>query len=97
MKLHPRETASTQGDHAFGVLVDGELAVRLLAPGGNVLDVEMMTGASTFTAGEPTTLVIVVDGDGAGGGEQLQQDHQAADERELRAHQGRQAGEERQP
>ena len=40
------------------MLVGGELVERLQAPGGNVLDVEMMTGASTLTPGEPTTLVI---------------------------------------
>ena len=32
----------------------------LQAPGGDVLDVDMMTGASPFTAGEPTTLVIAL-------------------------------------
>ena len=45
-------------DGWYDVLVDGELVERLQAPGGNVLDVEMMTGASTLTLGEPTTLVI---------------------------------------
>ncbi|WP_242494946.1 SGNH/GDSL hydrolase family protein [Nocardioides zhouii] len=45
-------------DGWYDVLVDGELVERLQAPGGNVLDVEMMTGASTLTVGEPTTLVI---------------------------------------
>ncbi len=44
----------------YDVLVDGGLVERLQAPGGNVLDVEMMTGASTFTAGEPTTLTIAL-------------------------------------
>ena len=47
-------------DGWYDVLVDGELVERLQAPGGNVLDVEMMTGSSTFTAGEPTTLVIAL-------------------------------------
>ncbi len=47
-------------DGWYDVLVDGELVERLQAPGGNVLDVEMMTGASTLTAGEPTTLVIAL-------------------------------------
>lgn len=42
----------------YDVLVGGELADRQQAPGGNVLDVDMMTGASAFTVGEPTTLVI---------------------------------------
>ena len=45
-------------DGWYDVLVGGELVERLQAPGGNVLDVEMMTGASTLTPGEPTTLVI---------------------------------------
>ncbi|MBL0746393.1 SGNH/GDSL hydrolase family protein [Nocardioides baculatus] len=47
-------------DGWYDVLVDGELVQRLQAPGGNVLDVEMMTGASTFTAGEPLTLAIAL-------------------------------------
>jgi hypothetical protein len=51
-------------DGWYDVLVDGELVARLQAPGGNVLDVEMMTGASTLTVGDPTTLVIALpDGD----------------------------------
>jgi hypothetical protein len=47
-------------DGWYDVLVDGELVQRLQAPGGNVLDVEMMTGASTFTSGEPATLAIAL-------------------------------------
>ncbi len=47
-------------DGSYDVLVDGELVEQLRASGGNVLDVDMMTGASTFTAGEPTTLTIAL-------------------------------------
>ena len=50
--------APARPDGWYDVLVDGELVQRVQAPGGNVLDVEMMTGASTFTAGAPTTLRI---------------------------------------
>ena len=54
--------APARPDGWYDVLVDGELVERLQAPGGNVLDVEMMTGASTLTAGEPTTLMIALPG-----------------------------------
>ena len=54
--------APPRPDGWYDVLVGGELVERLQAPGGNVLDVEMMTGASTFTAGEPTTLTISLPG-----------------------------------
>ena len=50
--------APARPDGWYDVLVGGELVQRLQAPGGNVLDVDMMTGASTLTAGEPTTLTI---------------------------------------
>ena len=50
--------APSRPDGWYDVLIDGALDQRLQAPGGNVLDVDMMTGASTFTAGEPTTLTI---------------------------------------
>ncbi|PKH40176.1 GDSL-like Lipase/Acylhydrolase family protein [Nocardioides alpinus] len=50
--------APARPDGWYDVLVDGVLVQRLQAPGGHVLDVDMMTGASTFTAGEPTMLVI---------------------------------------
>ena len=49
-----------RADGWYDVLVDGELVERLQAPGGNVLDVDMMTGASTLHAGEPTTLTIAL-------------------------------------
>ena len=52
--------APARPDGWYDVLVGGELVDRQQAPGGNVLDVDMMTGASTFTAGEPTTLVIAL-------------------------------------
>lgn len=52
--------APARRDGWYDVLVGGELAERHQAPGGNALDVDMMTGASTFTAGEPTTLVIAL-------------------------------------
>ncbi|MGF9753742.1 SGNH/GDSL hydrolase family protein [Microvirga sp. 0TCS3.31] len=52
--------APARPDGWYDVLVGGELVERHQAPGGNVLDVDMMTGASTFTAGEPTTLVIAL-------------------------------------
>ena len=52
--------APARPDGWYDVLVGGELVERQQAPGGNVLDVDMMTGASTFTAGEPTTLVIAL-------------------------------------
>ena len=47
-------------DGWYDVLVDGELVERLQAPGGNVLEVDMMTGASTRTAGEPVALAIAL-------------------------------------
>jgi len=50
--------APARPDGWYDVLVGGELVDRRQAPGGNVLDVDMMTGASTFTGGRPTTLVI---------------------------------------
>jgi hypothetical protein len=49
-----------RADGWYDVLVDGELVERLQAPGGNVLDVDMMTGASTLHTGEPTTLTIAL-------------------------------------
>ncbi len=45
-------------DGTYEVLVDGELVDELTAPGGNVLTVDMMTGAHAFEPGEPTTLVV---------------------------------------
>ncbi|MBD3924177.1 lipase [Nocardioides cavernae] len=57
--------APARPDGWYDVLVGGELVERHQAPGGNVLDVDMMTGASTFTAGEPTTLVIALPPGGA--------------------------------
>jgi lysophospholipase L1-like esterase len=50
--------APPRPDGWYDVLVGGELVDRHQAPGGNVLDVDMMTGAGTLTAGEPTTLVL---------------------------------------
>ena len=50
--------APARPDGWYDVVVGGELVQRVQAPGGNVLDVDMMTGASTLTSGEPTTLVI---------------------------------------
>ncbi|MGN6250741.1 MAG: SGNH/GDSL hydrolase family protein [Marmoricola sp.] len=58
--------APSRPDGWYDVLVGGELVQRLQAPGGNVLDVDMMTGASTLTPGEPTTLVIPLDPTGEG-------------------------------
>ena len=52
--------APARPDGWYDVLVGGELAERHQAPGGNVLDVDMMTGASTFTGGRPATLVITL-------------------------------------
>lgn len=54
--------APARPDGWYDVLVGGELVERHQAPGGNVLDVDMMTGASTFTPGEPTTLTISLPG-----------------------------------
>lgn len=54
--------APARPDGWYDVLVGGDLVDRQQAPGGNVLDVDMMTGASTFRAGEPTTLVVVLPG-----------------------------------
>ncbi|GAA5114013.1 SGNH/GDSL hydrolase family protein [Alloalcanivorax gelatiniphagus] len=54
--------APPRPDGWYDVVVGGELVGRHQAPGGNVLDVDMMTGASTFVAGEPTTLVIPLPG-----------------------------------
>jgi hypothetical protein len=45
-------------DGTYEVLVDGEVVQRLTAAGGDVLLVDMMTGASTHQPGEPTTLVV---------------------------------------
>ncbi len=50
--------APQRPDGWYDVLVGGQLVERHQAPGGNVLDVDMMTGASTFTAGAPTTLTF---------------------------------------
>lgn len=52
--------APARPDGWFDVLVDGDLLERRQAPGGNVLAVDMMTGASTFTAGEATTLTLAL-------------------------------------
>jgi hypothetical protein len=52
--------APARPDGWYDVLAGGEVVDRQQAPGGNVLDVDMMTGASTFTAGPPTTLVIAL-------------------------------------
>jgi len=52
--------APARPDGWYDVLVDGELVERLQAPGGNVLDVDMMTGTSTFNPGGPTTLTIAL-------------------------------------
>ncbi|NNU27806.1 GDSL-type esterase/lipase family protein [Isoptericola sediminis] len=54
--------APSRPDGWYDVLVGGELVERHQAPGGNVLHVDMMTGASTFDAGEPTTLVLTLPG-----------------------------------
>ncbi len=50
--------APARPDGSYDVLVDGELHARLSARGGNVLTVDMMTGAHTLAVGEPTTLTI---------------------------------------
>jgi hypothetical protein len=50
--------APQRPDGWYDVLVGGELVERLQAPGGHVLEVDMMTGASTLHPGEPTTLVV---------------------------------------
>jgi hypothetical protein len=50
--------APARPDGTYDVLVDGELVQQLTAPGGNVLTVDMMTGANTFAPGEPTTVRI---------------------------------------
>ena len=47
-----------RGDGWYDVRADGELLTRLQAPGGNVLEVDMMTAASTLIPGETVTLVI---------------------------------------
>ncbi|NYE36145.1 hypothetical protein F4692_001249 [Nocardioides cavernae] len=52
--------APQRPDGWYDVVVDGRLAERHQAPGGNTLDVDMMTGASTFTAGSPTTLDLAL-------------------------------------
>ncbi|CUR62110.1 conserved hypothetical protein [metagenome] len=49
-------------DGTYDVLVDGELVERLTAPGGDVLLVDMMTGANTLQPGAPTTLVVALPG-----------------------------------
>ncbi|WP_210503377.1 SGNH/GDSL hydrolase family protein [Nocardioides xinjiangensis] len=54
--------APQRPDGWYDVLVGGELVERQQAPGGNVLDVDMMTGASTFHPGAPTTLTIALAG-----------------------------------
>jgi hypothetical protein len=50
--------APARPDGCYDVLIGGELHARLQAFGGNVLDVDMMTGASTLVPGEPASLVI---------------------------------------
>lgn len=45
-------------DGVFDVLVDGQLARQLSAPHGNVLIVDMMTGARTVEPGGSSTLVV---------------------------------------
>lgn len=50
--------APQRPDGWYDVVVDGAVVERHQAPGGNILDVDMMTGASSFTAGSPTTLVV---------------------------------------
>jgi hypothetical protein len=50
--------APPRPDGWYDVLVGGELVDRHQAPGGNVLEVDMMTGAGTLAPGEPTTLVL---------------------------------------
>jgi hypothetical protein len=45
-------------DGTYEVVVDGEVVQRLTATGGDVLLVDMMTGASTHQPGEATTLVV---------------------------------------
>lgn len=50
--------APARPDGTYDVLVDGELVQQLSATGGNVLTVDMMTGAHTFEAGSPTTLHV---------------------------------------
>ena len=52
--------APARPDGWYDVVVDDALVDRQQAPGGNVLDVDMMTGASTFTGGRPATLVIAL-------------------------------------
>jgi hypothetical protein len=52
--------APARPDGTYDVLVDGELVQQLSAPGGNVLTVDMMTGASTLEEGCPTTLTIAL-------------------------------------
>lgn len=56
--------APPRPDGWYDVLVGGELVGRHQAPGGNLLDVDMMTGAASLTVGEPTTLVLPLGGDG---------------------------------
>ena len=58
--------APQRPDGWYDVVVDGVLVERHQAPGGNVLDVDMMTGASTFTAGSPTTLTLALPAGAAG-------------------------------
>ncbi|MBS2939964.1 lipase [Nocardioides sp. J2M5] len=52
--------APARPDGRYDVLVDGALVEQLTAPGGNVLTVDMMTGANTFEAGPPTTLSVAL-------------------------------------
>jgi hypothetical protein len=56
-----------RGDGWYDVLVDGELLERLQAFGGHVLEVDMMTAASTLLPGSPTTLTIALPAAPAGG------------------------------
>ncbi len=45
-------------DGVYDVLVDGQLAHQLVAPGGNVLTIDMMTGTRTLEPGSPGRLVV---------------------------------------
>lgn len=52
--------APARPDGRYDVVVDGSLVEQLTAPGGNVLTVDMMTGAHTFEAGAPATLSVAL-------------------------------------
>ncbi|WP_328322066.1 lipase [Kribbella sp. NBC_00382] len=51
--------APAQPDGVYDLLVDGNLAAQANALGGNVFTIDMTTGSTEFTPGQPTTVSFV--------------------------------------